>query len=349
MLTNYYYNTLSPDEKEVYTLINNSLWNRETECRIVHSNWSREDISNIWNAVVFDHPDMIHYPGLFRDPILANGNILLRFLYCNVDRDYFNNLLNRMVCEIEQHLPTNASDYLVCKTIYDKIASTVNHYEYQALNDYLRLEASNPSRNSVMSFMTDHSIAFSPYGIITKSKGECHGLSKLYMLLCEKFGVQCTCVEAKTNDKNEYPHMLNVVEIAGKRAFVDVSYGLKIRMENLPLIRYDYFLVTTQMLLNAYRVDIDFDCHDETLNYYAKNKVWFRWFRNMREYLCSYTTSFTQGEVRCYYEGDELTEQELDKAFSEILEAHCSEGCKLKSYYVKNGFCIGFITKDAEE
>lgn len=348
MLDNYYYNNLVLSEQEAYNIIKNALFNNEEECIIAGSDWSSEDITSVWSGVVLDHPEIIHYPGLFCIPSITSNNVTIRLEYSNVDYTLFQTRLDRMIDEIERQLPSNASDYLVCKKIYDKLASIVK-YDSQVLDDYLRLESSNPSRHDLVAFMTERSAAFTPYGILVNSQGVCQGIAKLYKIMCDKFGVQCACVEAKTNDSNEYPHMLNVVEISGKRAFVDVTNGLKTGVKGLPLVRYDYFLASTRIYLKSYRANRDFECNDETLNYYFKNKVWFNSFDDMRRYLCSYTISSTKGEVRCYYDGNAMNDEQLGERFSEILTSHCQDGFRLKGYYAKNGFCIGLITNDMED
>ena len=258
-----------------------------------------------------------------------------------------------MIDEIERKLPWNASDYLVCKTIFDVLATKIEYRddvmpEYEKI-EKLKQENSKDYDAERLAFILKYTEAFTPYGILLNSKGVCQGIAKLYKILCDKFGVQCACVEAKTNDSNEYPHMLNVVEISGKRAFVDVTNGLKTGVKGLPLVRYDCFLASTRVYLKSYRANIDFECNDETINYYSKNKVWFNSFDEMRRYLCSYTMSSTSGEVRCYYDGNALNDKQLGEHFSEILASHCQEGFRLKGYYVKNGFCIGLITNDVED
>lgn len=348
MLNNYYYDILSSQEQYAYTVIKNALLNNEQKCTVTNRHYSNKDITETWSAVVLDHPEFIHYPGLFCVPSVSENTITIRLEYSDVDYALFQTRLDRMTDEIEHQLPSNASDYLVCKKIYDKLASIVK-YDSQVLDDYLRLASSNPSGHDLAAFMTERSAAFTPYGILVNSQGVCQGIAKLYKILCDKFGVQCACVEAKTNDSYEYPHMLNVVEISGKRAFVDVTNGLKTGVKGLPLVRYDYFLASTRVYLKAYRVDRDFECNDETLNYYHKNKVWFNSFDDMRRYLCSYTIASTKGEIRCYYDGNALDDEQLGERFSEILTSHCQDGFRLKGYYVKNGFCVGLITNDMED
>ena len=144
MLDNYYYNNLVLSEQEAYNIIKNALFNNEEECIIAGSDWSSEDITSVWSGVVLDHPEIIHYPGLFCIPSITSNNVTIRLEYSNVDYTLFQTRLDRMIDEIERQLPSNASDYLVCKKIYDKLASIVK-YDSQVLDDYLRLESSNPS------------------------------------------------------------------------------------------------------------------------------------------------------------------------------------------------------------
>ncbi len=348
MLSNHYYEQLSFQEQNTYNLIKDALLNQEQTCIIENSEYDLEALKRIWSSVVLDNPDIVHYPALFCAPSMQGTTLTINFEYSIIDNNAFNVRLNKLVDKIESQLPLNASDYLVCKKIYDILAEMIC-YDFKVLDDYIRLENSNAPRDEMVNFMTERSTAFTPYGIVMNSKGVCQGISKLYKILCNRFRVQCACVEAKTNDENQYPHMLNVVEVSGKRAFVDLTAGLKNSINGLPLIRYDYFLVSSRIYGRAYVVSGDFECVDETVNYYTKNKVRFKSFDDMRNYLSAYTVSSTNGEVRCHYDGIKMSDADLQEAFSYILASHCEDNCILKGYYVKNGFCIGLINNETED
>lgn len=352
MLVNYYYDALESSEKNIYDIIQNALVNSDSECVFSSSGLAEDGVVRAWSAVVLEHPEIIQYPALFCFPTTVNDRVTVRFDYSSIDHAAFQARLDAMVDEIEQSLPLNASDYLVCKKIFDVIASKVE-YDREVERRFdeierLRQENSKDYETRRIEFMVQYSEAFTPYGIVMNSKGVCQGIAKLYKILCDKFGIQCACVEATMKGENQYPHMLNVVEVSGKRAFVDATNGLINRINGLHMISYDFFLIPARIYDRTYLVEGNFGCTDETVNFYAKNGVWFESLNDMKSYLCAYTVASTNGEVRCYYNGTYANDSELSKILSDILSEHCDSAYTLEGYYVANGFCMALVTKDKQ-
>ena len=352
MLTEYYFNNLSLQEQRAYNTIRVALTNSDAGCNVVGIS-SAESAKNVWRSVVFDHPEIINYPGLFCQPIgTTNGEFRFIFQYSEIDRYAYEEKLNRLINKINSKMPVNASDYVACKIIFDELASFIE-YENNTLTAYLELDQKikleNSSETEKIDFMRKHSTSFSPYGILMNAKGVCQGIAKLFKILCDKFGIQCACVEAKTlncSADSANNHMLNVVEINGERTFVDVTNSLKIK--NLPVIKYDFFLMSQRIINKTFTIVGEFRCHNETLNYFVKNRLRFTSINDLRSYLSSYTYRTTNGEVRCHYDGSKLNDKELEYLFFYIINSHCREGHYMPYASVKNGFCTGLIKSDSE-
>lgn len=346
MLTEYYFNNLSAPEQSAYNIIRIALTNSESGCTVTGIS-SGESAKDIWRSVVFDHPEIINYPGLFCQPLgTTSGEFRFTFQYSEIDRYAYEEKLNRLINKINNKMSASASDYVACKIIFDELASFIE-YEDNVLEEYLRLEQENSSET--INFMREHSTSFSPYGVLMNSKGVCQGIAKLFKIICDRFGVQCACVEAKTlncSADSANNHMLNVVEINGERAFVDITNCLKIK--NLPIIKYDFFLMTQRIINKTFTIAGEFQCTNETLNYFVKNKLRFTSINDLRAYLSSYTYKSTNGEVRCHYDGSKLDDKELEDLFFYIINSHCREGHFMPYASVKNGFCTGLIKSDSE-
>lgn len=335
MLINYYYEKLSPQEQYVYRAVKNALLRGEANCPITDLN--KTEAEKVVKAVTMDCPEIIHYPGLFITPQGSGRNMSVSFQCFQVDRETYDRRLNQLVEAIEKTLPSAASDYVKCKAIFDALATRVRNNPSVA-SEYIRLQNTNPSSQVLSEFIAQRSNNFSPYGVLMNYKGVHQGIAKLFKILCDRFALPCACVEAVSNNADRVPHMLNVVEIDGKRAFVDVTNGLKLK--DMPVILYDYFLVSGRLYATAYIVSEEFNCVAEDVNYFVKNKVWFTSVQEMRKYLCAYTAPSRDGVVRCRYDGNRLDHEELKKLFDEILSMHCKSGCRVTSI-VRHGFCTG--------
>lgn len=152
--------------------------NSEQECTIINCQYSEEDIvKRILSAVVLDHSEIIHYSGLSLVPIIGNGDsFTIRREYSNVVYTLFQTRLDRMIDEIERQLPANASDYLVCKAIFNALAARIK-YDNDVLSKFLKIdklyqENSKNYDTKRLAFILKYGADFTPYGILINSKGE---------------------------------------------------------------------------------------------------------------------------------------------------------------------------------
>lgn len=339
MLTNYYYQKLNNDCRNAYELILSALLNRDRECVLMVQ---PEAALEAWKAVVFDNPQIIYYPGLFSNPIQINGKVKFIFQYSQVDEQAFNIRLEEALHTIDSKLPWNATTYFKLKTIFDYIASVVK-YEQKVLNEYLQMEA--PSDATILNFMERNSVSFSPYGVLMNHRGVCQGISKLFKIFCDRFGLECAVLEAKTKDlsgNTECNHMMNVVEVDGIRAFVDVTNCLV--MPEVPFVRYDSFLMSERVMNKSFFIPEDFQCVDENVNYYTRNGLRFTALSGFRQFLASYTLRKNEGKIQCHYDGENLTDEQLEDIFFELNNSHAEEGKQMQYASIKNGFCSGLLT-----
>ncbi|MDR2091167.1 MAG: hypothetical protein LBP62_05900 [Clostridiales bacterium] len=344
MLDKYYYNKLqASEERSAYQAVYSALLRSERECGV--SGIGNDSAEKVWEAVTLDHPEIINYPAPICQRRLKGRLVLYHFQYSNVDRGRYNESLDNAVNEIEKQLTSDVSGYSVIKAIFDYLTASVD-YDGEAFNEYLSLIRTNPSDNVWTDFIDGRGAAFTPYGVVINKKGVSAGISRLFKILCGRFGIQCACVKAQLKDECSSPHRLNVVEIGCDRFFADVTSGLT--LDELPIARYDYFLAPRRIIEKLLTIEEDFLCDNERENFFVKNNLRFTSVCDLKRYLAGYVFSSTNGEVRCHYDGGKLTDKELGDIFSEIVNAHCSYTKQMPTTSVKNGFCTGLIT-DAEE
>ncbi len=346
MLNNYYYDNLSIQEQNSYNNIYYALMRGEKQCTVFSD---VQAASNILKAVKADHPELINFPGVFCSYRALGGSTVFSFPYIETDQARYKNKLDAIVSKLDRKISSKASDYYVCKTIYDELASSVE-YDYGALNSFIRisnLKSSNDAKADaeMIRFFQSESLNFTAYGVFVNSKGVCEGIAKAYKILCNKFGVQCAFVESESID-SKTPHAINVVEADGVRAYVDVTDGMK--SKDFQMVRYDLFLASSNVISKVQTVSRDFGCNDESVNFFNKNKLTFSSADELRRYLSAYAYSSTNGQIRCRYTGKHLNDKKLEEMFGYVVNRHCGQGWHMRHGIVKNGFCSGYITKDSE-
>lgn len=340
MLSSYYYDNLDARAKAVYGVIQSTLSRAARECMVACADAETAQVA--WQAVVMDRPDFINYPGiLWGVPQARNNTVRFEFEYSDADESEYSYHLQSALDRLNGKIKSSDDDYAVCKKIYDYLASTVK-YSSDVYDKYCELARTNPSLSRIAEFMLNHSNAFSAYGAIVDKRCVCQGVAKAFKVLCERFGIECTCVLGETNDGRKVPHMFNVVELDGIRTFVDVVSGLP--ADKLPMIRYDYFGATSRMVQKRFTVKGEFGCNDEGASYYTRSGLRFSDAYELKRYLVAFTAHATDGAVRVFYDGKGISDCELRTLFSDIINDHCDSAHEMSAVSVMDGMCNGLIT-----
>ena len=163
-------------------------------------------------------------------------------------------------------------------------------------------------------------------------KATCMGVAAAYKLLLDTYRIEATCSAGKYNGT---PHMINVVELGGVRAFVDVSRGLK--QKALPMIRYDYFLVNEERIKFYFTPEEEFGCVSDEMNFFARKKLEFKDGTSLRRYLSSFIYSKIKGELRFSYTSKVFDDDYLEKMVENIVASRCGTEYKIVGYLVENG------------
>lgn len=343
MLDKFYYKRLSAEEQQVYYGILYAIQRHALSFKT--GNLSRGASFRAMRAVVLDHPEIYDFNAFTFPAQQTQGHQIIPFEYFAVDQSRLTQELNQLVEKINEKLNDSPSDYAKYKAIYDEIANSIS-YDMNVYSEYKRIKAEN---SNFSKFIQEHGEAFSPYGILVNKKGVCQGIAKLFKILCNKLMLQCACVEV--NDKeSQAPHMLNIVEIDGQRAFIDVTHGLMtmqskcLKNDSMPaFINYSLFLRSKRYAEQYFEFSDDFEnCDDESLSFYTKNNTDFSNLTELKQYLCSYRTRNSGPIVHIQYTPINPIDKALDKKIKEtcdeILLNHCADGktiagsCKFGTY-----------------
>lgn len=340
----YFSQLVTQEQQRAYEVIRQALEQKSVfaEAR------SDEAPQQVYEAVVMDHPLLA-----LSHPIMncVYDGRSFAFQYIAVDEEKFYARLDATERKIRETYERRGehSDFALYQTIYDAISETVK-YDHDSYLAYWELEGRSDAGFRFEGFYRRHGDAFSPYGALVKKKAVCNGIAKLFQILCERFSLSCACVQARTlngkrevseiTDATQCDHLLNVVEVDGRQAFVDVTNGLP--TESIPFTRYDYFMVNYDvlkkvMLLRPCDLRI-FNCIGPRNLYYERNKLDFTSVGKLSRFLAGYISKFGRGQIRFAFSGT-LGDDKLTKLCNDILSAHCPPLKQISGTQCSNGFC----------
>lgn len=327
MLRRYYCDKLIGRAYDAYCSIENAVRAYQSECMLYGV--TAEEARQAAEAFLYDNPDVYYYAGQICDMRQESQGVRVRLNYHQCDDGKFSDALRKITEQLDKKITSYTTDYEVAKLVYEYLVETVEG-ETEPYQDYLRINPNNHRQQSA--FMEKHGTSFSAYGAIVEKRAVCMGVAMAYKLILDRYRVEAACVAGTYQGA---PHMMNVVEIEGQRAFVDVSKGLKDK--DMPMVRYDMFLMDDKQTKKYFTCNEEFGCDGTCLNYFAKNKLQFKDGFSLRRYLNSFSYQKTKGEIRFFYSGKSLDDTALGKVIGDICPNRCGTEYDFVGYVVENG------------
>ena len=211
--------------------------------------WLTSYVTPAYLALLYDHPEMVwltgsaysigytFYPSYFEagettitdDVELASSYFSLKPNSQNgtLTSSVVDPLFNQTKAQIDQMLPSKATDYAKVKAIHDKICSMVSYEDKNLGNAYYQ----------------------TPYSLYIDADGDgkietvCAGYAKMMKLQCDKYGIPCVLVTGVT-DTGE-AHMWNYIKIDGAWYAVDATW------DDQSVTMYDFFMVGSETYSSA--------------------------------------------------------------------------------------------------
>lgn len=334
MLKKYYSEKLTGRAYDAYYTLESAVRGYQSECMLYGV--TPTEAQEVFNAVLLDNPDLYYFAGQTRDLRQESQGVRARLYYHSCDEGKFSDEWRKIIDELDSKITSYTTDYEVAKLVYEYLTKNVEG-ETNLYCDYLRI---NPNdRRAQETFMQKNGTLFSAYGAIVEKKAVCMGMVLAYKSLMDYYRVETTCAVGSANG----PHIVNVVEIEGSRAYVDLTKGLKDK--ELPMIRYDVFLMGEQQVKKYFTAEENFGCDRNDLHYFAKNKLYFKDGHSLRRYLNSCTYQKTNGEIRFYYGGKGFKDKDLGKLTGEIISQRCGTEYDFGGYIVEFGIGNCMIKK----
>lgn len=330
---NYYYSSLSADEKIEYTKIYNAYMSK-TDFTV---NVQSDQLDRMINCVLYDNPEIFWVDssysfskspsGFFVEPVYRFSDEEIETMKIETGAQ-----VNRIVALAG----SDASDFGKEKFFHDYIC-----------------------KNTVYDLSTYENFGDSAYSALVDGRAICEGYARALKMLLDAGGIYSYLVIGNTenNEGKTEGHMWNVVSVDGELYHVDVTWDDS--DGELGELMYLYFNLTDEDIRKDHFgiVPYDNNCVSLKFNYFAVNGRYFNSFNNFNGMVSPCADGLTDDlivEMRFYNDADyeriktKALNNETDRAFFDFtVDVARTSGKKItsQSYIYDDDFnylCIVF-------
>ena len=261
----FYYNSLSSENKKIYTAIANGIkkFNKSIalkEYEIIDNDTTMSDIDKSMQAFFADHPEVFYVSSKYT--VLTKTTAFNEYVELELEYTLSNSSeLDTKIGEIENKINeyieyTKGKDDFESELIlHDMLGKNVKYYEYNDV-ELVPQEC--------------HTI----YGAFLSNQSVCDGFSKALQILLDRKGIESIIVFG--NLENE-AHAWNLVNLNNSWYHLDLTSDKSIKDISENIVLHTYFNLTTNAIKGTHTIDSEEILpisNNEEYNYYIKkNKV----------------------------------------------------------------------------
>lgn len=252
---NWYFNTLSKKEQEIYSKIDMVINNYENKVvEVGDGTLSASMVSRAYEAYLLDNPECFYLKTKYE---LNEAKFLnVTKLELKVDYTLSKTILSEKIQELNKKveqiiskvITPNMTDFEKEVALHDYLIENVNYYDYTDIDEI-------------------PSIKHSAYGALIEKEAVCDGISKAYSILLNKCGIENVVVTGKMDVR----HAWNKVKLDDEWYNTDVTSdacGKEIALSHVYFNLTDIELSNTHVLSSGFSTP---ECRAEKYNYYEYN------------------------------------------------------------------------------
>jgi len=250
----YYFDKLDQDEKEMYIRIDEAVKNIKNTVFLGTYNSSdlTDKVERVVNAYFYDNPECYYLSNEYLISIKdfkIFKYLMVKLNYITEDKDELTLGITRFETEIEKFLIENIEDDMTDfekeVAIHDALIKQVDYYEYEDINNI-------------------PDIKHTAYGALIENEAVCDGYSKAFKLLLKKVGIDSIIISGNVDG---VPHAWNIVKLDDEYYHVDVTTD-KMENKTSKYAIHKYFNITDKEILNSHVFDKMFEYPKCIYNYY---------------------------------------------------------------------------------
>lgn len=227
----YSYTSLTETQKYVYDVITAACLEQEDKVSFdISDKVTFDDLFIAYQTLYLDEVRLFYIDTLMEYvPDNSTGYILemkLKYIYSKDKIDKMQQELDEKTDEILSGITSDMSDYQIVQYIHDQLIRRCT-------------------------YTLSGSEITSPYGAIVNGKAQCQGYSRAFSYLCNLCGIETDIVLGVANEE----HMWNMVKLNGKWYHIDLTWDDPDKTEYPDSVRYDYFCVTTDRMLEVRTIE----------------------------------------------------------------------------------------------
>ncbi len=249
---NWYFNTLSKKEQDVYLKLARAIGSYDNSVvEVGDSTLSVNVATRAYEAYLMDNPDCFYLNNKYE----INEVNILNITKIEIKLDYIadENVISKKIRELDKEI-----DAIIAKVI----TPSMSEFEKElALHDYL---IENVRYYDYTNIEDIPAIKHTAYGALIEKEAVCDGISKAYSLLLDRCKIKNIVVTGKVEER----HAWNKVKLENEWYNTDVTSDMCGKER---VVSHVYFNVTDEKLSNTHVFDSMFnipDCYAQKYDYY---------------------------------------------------------------------------------
>ena len=274
--TKYYYNQLDEEQKLIYIKIDTRIkeLTRDIHLGFVKNVEAKKDVERVLTAIYNDRPEYYYLPQDYNVKSLKFGPIEYTILKLNYtvkderDREVKDLKLKQAVDAIVyDNVSENMTDIEKAIKLHDALVARVEYYNFENID-------------------TIPAVKHTAYEALINSSGVCDGITKAYMLLLEKVGIETIMV---TGVMGDVAHAWNIVKLDDEYYHIDATSD-SVELGGKYHTIHRYFNLNDAEIQRTHKIDEDFDiipCEGTKYEYYR-----------YKDYYIDYTEDFKRKLIK---------------------------------------------------
>lgn len=241
----FYFNTLSEEQKIIYTALANGIRDLNTQIELkdytfIDSDTTMKDVEVAIHKFLLDHPEVFYLQEKYSVEsieAISKTRVRLKLNYSFENIEALNNEIEKIDIIINDIISNcnivQGEDFNNEVKIHDYFGELISYYKYENINDI-------PNKC--------HNI----YGALVDKSAVCDGIAKALQILYDRVNINSLVVSGYLKSE---PHAWNLVNIDNQWYHTDLTSNKSIEVNENNLVVHSYFNINTDEIKETHSID----------------------------------------------------------------------------------------------